>query len=85
MCCFGAAPAATAQGVNVAQTDSAPELDFPPQYPFSWTLRGARDQRLRTKRAPTTRYSIAGSARSGNEIAAAVAFCAAHNAKLELR
>jgi hypothetical protein len=70
----------------VAYADTPPELIFPPQCPFSWTLRGARAQRLRPTTAPAvTRYHIAGSARDANEIAAVVAFCEAHTAKLELR
>jgi hypothetical protein len=61
------------------------DLVFPPQYPFSWTLRGTRTQRLRaTRESAITRYRIAGSARDAKEIAAVVAFCEAHNAKLEL-
>ena len=72
-------------GVDAVDRETPPELVFPPQYPFSWTLRGARAQRLRARRAPAvTRYTIAGSARNGDEIAAAVAFCTAHDAKLEL-
>jgi hypothetical protein len=72
--------------VEAVYPDTPPELIFPPQYPFSWTLRGARAQRQREKTAPViTRYYIAGSARDADEVAAAVAFCEAHNAKLELR
>jgi hypothetical protein len=72
--------------VEAVHPDTPPELIIPPQYPFSWTLRGARAQRQRAKTTPAiTRYRIAGSARDTDEVAAAVAFCEAHNAKLELR
>jgi hypothetical protein len=37
---------------NFPQT--APELVFPPQLPFAWTLRGARARRLRAESAETT-------------------------------
>jgi hypothetical protein len=69
---------------GVRPEDTPPELVFPPQYPFSWTLRGARARRLRAKTAPAiTRYRVTGSTRDANELAAVAAFCEAHNAKLE--
>ena len=87
MCIFGATqPSTKRTEAQAVHRDTPPELIFPPQYPFSWTLRGARAQRLRDKTAPAiTPYRIAGSARDPNEVAAAVAFCEAHNAQLELR
>ena len=87
MCSFGASSPSTNQHEAEAMGPDTPtELVFPPQYPFSWTLRGARAQRLRAERAPAvTRYSIVGSARDANEIAAVIAFCEKRNAKLELR
>jgi hypothetical protein len=70
---------------QAAHSGASHDLQFPPQYPFSWTLRGARAQRLREgSRSPVVRYRIAGSARHAAEIAAALAFCEAHDAKLEL-
>jgi hypothetical protein len=87
MCSFDAtSPSTKPHEAEAAYPDTPPEFVFPPQYPFSWTLRGARAQRLRAKRAPAvTHYRIAGSTRDANEVAAVVAFCEAHNAKLELR
>jgi len=74
------------QEAQAEYLDTPPELIFPPQYPFSWTLRGARAERLRPKTPPAiARYRIAGSARDEDEVAAVVAFCQAHDAKLELR
>jgi hypothetical protein len=71
--------------VSSSSADPPPDLVFPPQYPFSWTRRGARAQRRRADRAPAiTRYRIAGSARGPDEIAAVVAFCESHDAQLEL-
>jgi len=79
-------PSSRPQEAQAGYPDTPPELIFPPQYPFSWTLRGARSQRLRAKTPPAiTRYRIVGSARDADEIAAVVAFCKAHDAKLELR
>jgi hypothetical protein len=80
-----AAPSTKRHQADTVYRDTPPELIFPPQYPFSWTLRGARARRLRAQAAPTiSHYGIAGSARDANEVAAVVAFCEAHNAKLEL-
>jgi hypothetical protein len=86
MCNFGAtSPSTNRREAEATYPDTPRELIFPPQYPFSWTLRGARAQRLRAKTAsPITRYRIAGSARDASEVAAVVAFCEAHNANLEL-
>jgi hypothetical protein len=79
-------PSSGRDEAEAAHRDTPPELIFPPQYPFSWTLRGARDQRLRAKTPPAiTHYHIAGTAHDADEVAAAVAFCEKHNAKLELR
>ena len=70
------------------------ELVFPPQVPFSWTLRGARARRLRAQRLKESRlieatdstlsYRIAGSASEASELAAAIAYCDEHGASLEL-
>ena len=71
-------------GPSLGSTASA-ELVFPPQYPFSWTLRGAPARRVQARTpAGVTRYHISGSARDAHEVAAVVAFCAEHHAKLEL-
>jgi hypothetical protein len=66
-------------------SDTPPELVFPPQVPFSWTLRGARARRLNQsgpRRA--IRYRIAGVAAGADELAALEAFCAERGASLEL-
>ena len=74
-----------ATGVTAVDAQTPPDLIFPSQYPFSWTLRGARARRLRANTTPTIiRYRIVGSAHRREEIAAAVAYCEAHHAKLEL-
>ena len=70
--------------MSTTYAETPAELVFPPQVPFSWTLRWARKHRLdRAKETPRT-YRIAGSAGSGRDLAAAIAFCEAHGAKLEL-
>jgi hypothetical protein len=87
MCTIGANSPAPGHGAEAAHADTPPELIFPPQYPFSWTLRGARAQRLRAKRTPaitTTSYRITGSARNEAELTAALAFCEEHGARLEM-
>jgi len=67
-----------------AHSDTPPELVFPPQVPFSWTLRGARAARLSAGRARRViSYRIAGVADVA-ELDALNAFCAKHGAKLEL-
>jgi hypothetical protein len=66
------------------QSETPPELVFPPQVPFSWTLRGARAARLgRNRAADGFRYRIAGVA-AADELAALTAFCREHGATLEL-
>ena len=65
-------------------SDTPPELVFPPQVPFSWTLRGARAARLGAGRARRRiSYRIAGVA-DVNELDALAAFCEQHGARLEL-
>ena len=62
----------------------ATHLTFPPQVPFSWTLRWARARRHdRTAMRPRA-YRIAGSAANDRELAAVVAFCKSQAASLEL-
>jgi hypothetical protein len=57
---------------------------FPPQVPFSWTLRGARAERLSAERdARPVSYRIVGSARDASGLAAAIMYCAKHGATLE--
>ena len=73
--------------MNATHVHRQIELSFPPQVPFSWTQRWARAHRAdRADRAVVTQraYRIAGSAGSDADIAAAVAFCEAHAATLEL-
>jgi hypothetical protein len=76
MCSLGAGPPSSGpHQAEAPHRDTPPELIFPPQYPFSWTLRGVRHQRLRAKTAPAiTHYRIAGCAYDANEVAAVVAF-----------
>jgi hypothetical protein len=82
---FGTDSPVPGRGSEPVDEDTPSELIFPPQYPFSWTLRGARSQRLRANRTPTTiRYRISGSAQGADEIAAVRAFSEAHEAKLVL-
>ena len=59
------------------------ELIFPPQVPFSWTLRWARKHGAEKAKAEARTYRIQGSASSDEELAAAVAFCNRHGASLE--
>jgi hypothetical protein len=59
------------------------ELIFPPQVPFSWTLRWARKHRAEKTKVAARTYRIEGSAASDEELAAAVAFCKQHGASLE--
>jgi len=56
---------------------------FPPQAPFSWTLRSARAHRSERTKSVVRKYRIAGSAANDEELAAAVAFCERHGATLE--
>jgi hypothetical protein len=77
----------SSEGGDMEATDAEtpPGPVFPPQVPFSWTLRGARAQRLKSERAPRSiSYRIAGAAREVDELAAAIAFCEEHNARLQL-
>lgn len=60
------------------------ELVFPPQVPFSWTLRWARARRSEGVRTQERSYRIAGSARSPEELSAAIAFARENGARLEL-
>jgi len=69
-------------GAEHAQTPS--DLVFPPHVPFSWTRRWARAHRDDRVTLPRRAYRIAGSAASHSELAAAIAFCQAHAARLEL-
>ena len=59
------------------------ELIFPPQAPFSWTLRWARKHGTAKTRVAARTYRIEGSAANEEELAAAVAFCERHGAILE--
>jgi hypothetical protein len=66
-------------------SETPSELVFPPQVAFSWTLRGARAQKLRQiGTGRSVRYRIAGEATDADELAALTAFCEKHRAKLEL-
>jgi hypothetical protein len=66
--------------------ETPPELIFPPQVPFSWTLRGAWARRMQAERTapPVVSYRIAGAAADAGALAAAVAFCKDQDAVLEL-
>jgi hypothetical protein len=51
-----------------------PELVFPPQVPFAWTLRGARADRLRAESAESTNSNrIANFARKVKEFGRGIA------------
>ena len=70
--------------MNATHAPTPADLVFPPQVPFSWTLRSARARR---SEAPTTElrtYRITGSARSAEELSRAMAFCRAQDARLDL-
>src|SRR5262245_11706941 len=70
--------------LDTVHSETPPELVFPPQVPFSWTLRGARAARLRGNQAAGgVRYRIAGVA-AADKLAALAAFCREHGATLEL-
>jgi hypothetical protein len=60
-----------------------PDLIFPPQAPFSWTLRWAQKRREAQTRSAAHTYRIVGSAANDEELAAAIAFCERHGAALE--
>jgi hypothetical protein len=65
-------------------SDIPSELVFPPQVPFSWTLRGARAARLAThKGRRRLSFRIAGVA-DADKVDALAAFCKQHGARLEL-
>jgi hypothetical protein len=65
-------------------SETPPELVFPPQVPFSWTLRGARAARLGASKARRSiSYRIAGVA-DVDKLDALKAFCEQHGARLEL-
>jgi hypothetical protein len=66
--------------------ETPPELIFPPQWPFSWTLRGAWARRRRAEQAAAgpVLYRIAGTADDAADLAAAMAFCREHKAVLDL-
>jgi hypothetical protein len=67
-----------------AHSDTPPELVFPPQMLFSWTLRGARAARLTAnKERRRIGYRIAGVAEA-DELDALATFCEQHGATLEL-
>ena len=67
-----------------ADSETPAELIFPPQVPFSWTLRGARARRMNESRVGrSVRYRIAGVAQA-DELATLAAFCQRHGATLEL-
>ena len=59
------------------------ELIFPPQGPFSWTLRWARKHRAERPKVAARTYRITGSATGDEELAAALAFCDRHGARFE--
>jgi hypothetical protein len=71
--------------MEATHLSTPPELVFPPQVPFSGTLRGARAKRLRAERdALPVSYRITGSAQDARGLAAAIVFCDKHGATLEL-
>jgi hypothetical protein len=69
--------------MNATYSPEASDLIFPPQAPFSWTLRWARKHGAAKTRVAASTYRIEGSAANDEELAAAVAFCERHGASLE--
>jgi hypothetical protein len=65
-----------------SQTPS--DLVFPPQVPFSWTLRSVRARQREKTAGRSIRYRILGSARDLERLAAAISFCNQHDARIEL-
>lgn len=65
-----------------AQTPSG--LVFSPQVPFSWTRRWALANRSKRVGTEQRTYRIAGSAKSLEELTAAIAFARKHDASLEV-
>ena len=71
--------------MDAMEQATSPQLVFPPQVAFSWTLRSARAQRSRSKtRPPGIPYRILGTAADDRELAAVRAFCEEHRLNLEL-
>ena len=72
--------------MEATRSETPPELVFPPQVPFSWTLRGARARRLKAEvaKAQAVPYHIAGTAGNAMALAAAISFCDTYNATLKL-
>jgi hypothetical protein len=69
--------------MEVTYTPESSDLIFPPQAPFSWTLRWARKRRDAEAKAAARTYRIEGLAASEEELAEAIAFCERHGATLE--
>lgn len=70
--------------MEFTHAQTPPELIFPPQAPFSWTLRWARTHRSERQATDRRMFRIVGSTRNAEELSAAVAFARAHDARLEL-
>jgi hypothetical protein len=72
--------------MEATHSKTPPELVFPPQVPFSWTLRGAWARRLKEDEGESqaVAYRIAGSAGNARALAAAISFCHTYDATLEL-
>ena len=71
--------------MEATYAETPPELVFPAQAAFSWTLRSARARRAKASKLAlrTSSYRITGSAAGSGELAAAIAFCKEHGAILE--
>lgn len=71
--------------MEAISAETPPELVFPAQAAFSWTLRSAKARRAKASKPAlrATSYRITGSAADSGELAAAVAFCEEHDATLE--
>jgi hypothetical protein len=80
--------------MEATRSETPPELVFPPQVPFSWTLRGARARRIKAEearrikaeeaKAQAVPYRIAGTAGNAMALAAAISFSDTYDATLEL-
>jgi hypothetical protein len=70
--------------MDLADAQTPAELIFPPQAPFSWTLRWARAHGSGRQVMQPHTFRIIGSPRSAEELSAALAFAREHDARIEL-
>jgi len=70
--------------MEATHAQTSPGLVFAPQVPFSWTRRWALAHKSQRAGTEQRTYRIAGSAKSLDELTAAIAFAREHDARLEL-